>query len=185
MSIKKNILRISRRFGKCVTGAKSFKPKSLDFTAELKNLKKLMKEKNAAPLKTRFRKIEYGSSDLSKNAIEFRKNNKIFSARNVAVFEYVEGGNIKTLTMASERGSGHAERLIAKKLDEIGVQPSQVTKIFSELEPCSVPGGYCKRFIKNTFPQAKVTYCFEYGDTASSRAKGVDLLKQSVKTLKE
>jgi hypothetical protein len=85
--------------------------------------------------------------------------------------------------MASERGAGHAERLIAKKLEGMGIPPSQVTRIFSELEPCSAPGGYCKRFIESTFQQAEVTYCFEYGESAASRANGVDLLKQALQSL--
>ena len=128
-------------------------------------------------------KISYGSSDLSKVAIEFRKVNRILTARNVAVFEYTENGISKIIAMVSERGVGHAERLIANNLEQMGIRPSQVTRIFSELEPCSVPGGYCKKFIQNTFPQAKVTYCFEYGETAASRATGVDLLKQELKNL--
>jgi hypothetical protein len=128
-------------------------------------------------------KIRYGSSDLSKVAIEFRKANRIFSARNVAVFEYIENGISKKLVMASERGVGHAERLIATKLEQMGIRPSQVTRIFSELEPCSVPGGYCKKFIQNTFPQANVSYCFEYGESAVSRATGIDLLKRELKNL--
>lgn len=127
--------------------------------------------------------IEYGSSDLSKTAIEFRKANGIFTARNVSVFEYTENGAVKTIVMASERGAGHAERLIAKSLEEMGVQPSQITRIFSELEPCSAPGGYCKRFIQKTFPQAKVSYCFEYGVSAASRSNGINLLKQAVSNL--
>lgn len=128
-------------------------------------------------------KIQYGSSDLSKVAIEYRKTNGLFSARNVAVFEYTENDISKTIVMASERGIGHAERLIANKLQQMGIQPSQVTRIFSELEPCNVPGGYCKKFIQNTYPQAKVTYCFEYGENAASRGKGVDLLKQELQNL--
>ena len=44
---------------------------------------------------------------------------------------------------------------------------------FSELEPCSIPGGYCKRFLQTVFPQADVTYSFEYGLTQESRRAGV------------
>lgn len=83
------------------------------------------------------------------------------------------------MTTFSERGVGHAERLLAKDLDALGVQPSQVTRIYTELEPCSVPGGYCKDFIGRTYPQAEVTYSFQYGADAASRRAGVDALREA------
>ena len=127
--------------------------------------------------------VDYGGNDLSQTAIDYRQANNIYSAKNVAVFEYVEDGVTKTITMTSERGVGHAERLIANELRNRGISPSQVTRIYSELEPCSVAGGYCKRFIADTFPQAKVTYSFPYGDSAS-RAAGVQALRDAVSKIK-
>ena len=129
--------------------------------------------------------IEYGSSDLSKAAMEYRQANNIYSARNISVFEYLEGETTKTLAMAGERGVGHAERLVAKELNNLGVEPSQVTRFYSELEPCSVPGGYCKRFLQNTFPQADVTYSFEYGADKLSRTNGINALKEALKGIKK
>ncbi len=65
----------------------------------------------------------------------------------------------------------------------MGIQPAQVRRIYSELEPCSIPGGYCERFLQTVFPQADVTYNFEYGLTQESRRAGVNALKESVKNL--
>ena len=127
--------------------------------------------------------VSYGNTDLSKKAIAFRQKNNIYSARNVAVFEYKENGVTKTIVVVSERGVGHAERLAGKKLNDMGIQPNQVTRIYSELEPCNVPGGYCKNYINKTYTNAEVTYSFEYGATKESRTRGVGDLRNEVKSL--
>lgn len=125
--------------------------------------------------------VAYGSTDLAKKAIAFRLAKKITSARNVAVFEYVENGVSKTFTMASERGVGHSERLIATELvEKQGIDPKNVRRIYSELEPCLAPGGYCKAFIGQNFPNAAVTWSFEYGVTQESRQAGVQALLKAV-----
>ncbi len=107
------------------------------------------------------------------------------SGRNVAVFEYEAGGHYYTTTGVSQRGVGHAERIAWRELKDMNVEPSQVTRIYSELEPCSAPGGYCKRFISETFPDTSVTYSFEYGATKASRKAGVDALRKAAEIAAE
>ncbi|HSI84278.1 MAG TPA: nucleic acid/nucleotide deaminase domain-containing protein, partial [Candidatus Methylacidiphilales bacterium] len=58
---------------------------------------------------------------------------------------------IGTIARHSVRGVGHAKHLIAKELAEMGVSPSAVSRIYSELEPCCTVRGYCKKFIGKTF----------------------------------
>lgn len=120
---------------------------------------------------------------MSQEAIRYRRENNITGARNIAVYEYEDDNKLKILSGASQRNQGHAERLIAKKLDDMGIKPVQVKRIYSELEPCSIPGGYCKRFLKTVFPQADVTYSFEYGLTQESRRNGVKALKEAIKNI--
>jgi RHS repeat-associated protein len=128
-------------------------------------------------------KVAYGVTDLSKLAQQYRILNKLKSG-NVAVFEYLEGGVKKTLTMESKQFVGHSERLIAKQLEKMGIDPKNVTRIYSELAPCSYTfGGGCSRFIQETFKNAAVTFSFEYGATKASREAGVTLLKKSIKQL--
>lgn len=106
--------------------------------------------------------------------------NDITGTRNIAVFEYENEGQLITIVGVSERNKGHAERLIAKNLEDMKIKPTQVRRIYSELEPCSIPGGYCKRFLQKEFPQADITYSFEYGTTKESRSVGVQALKKAV-----
>ena len=108
----------------------------------------------------------------------------MFSARNTAVFEYQGQDGLQTLARFSVRGVGHAERLVWKELQGMGVQTSQVKRIYSELEPCSLPGGYCSAWIANTFPNARVTWSFEYGADAASRSSGTAALLDALEGLK-
>ena len=71
--------------------------------------------------------------------------NNITGARNVAVYEYGNNGKLNVIAGASERYKGHAERLIAKKLENMGIEPFQITRIYSELEPCCIGGGNSRK----------------------------------------
>jgi hypothetical protein len=129
-------------------------------------------------------RVAYGESELSKIAIAFRQTEKIAGARNVAVFEYLDAsGTLRTIARASERGVGHAERIIARELETVGVKASQVRRIYSELQPCVLPFAQCEAFIAKNFPQALVTWSFDYGATVESRAAGVALLREAVRRL--
>jgi hypothetical protein len=130
--------------------------------------------------------IGYGSSDLSRAAQAYRQRAGVTAGRNVAVFEYrAADGSLQTIARASEWGVGHAERIIARELEGMGVQPSQVTRIYSELQPCVIPEepAGCARFIRDTFPQAEVTWSFEYGATEASRRAGMAGLRQAAENL--
>ena len=144
---------------------------------------RLKKSGNSSNRSGSIKQVEYGSTDLSQEAIRYRQENNITGARNIAVYEYENNGQLSTIAGASQRNQGHAERLIAKELENMGIQPTQVKRIYSELEPCSIPGGYCKRFLQTVFPKADVTYSFEYGLTQESRRAGVKALKEAEKKL--
>jgi cytidine deaminase len=103
--------------------------------------------------------------------------------RNLAVFEYEEQGRLVRWTGSSARGRGHAERLVWQELAAKGVQPSQVVAIYSELEPCVLPGGYCRLWLARTFPNAKVTYSFSYGADVRSRMRGLEELTKNAARL--
>lgn len=124
--------------------------------------------------------VDYASTPLSRLAYAYRKAQGLNSGRNVAVFEYETPDGPKTLAVASQRGVGHAERLAWQELSSKGVKPSEVTAIYSELQPCNAPGGYCAPWIERTFPRARVSWSFEYGDTQGSRLAGVEELQKTL-----
>ncbi len=127
--------------------------------------------------------VEYGSTDLSQEAINYRKDNDIKGGRNVSVFEYEDNGQINTIACASERNKGHAERLLAKTLESMGIPADKVTRIYSELQPCSLPFAHCMNFLQRVYPQADITYSFEYGATKESRTAGLNALLEAVKSI--
>ena len=132
-------------------------------------------------------RVPYGSTNLSRQVKAVRQGNRIFGARNGAVFEYrANDGRLRTIIRFSKSftpGGGHAERIIGRELDMMGVKPSQVTRIYSELEPCgNLPGGFCKRFLQENYPQSPVSWSFEYGDY-ESRRRGLEGLQQEISKL--
>jgi hypothetical protein len=124
--------------------------------------------------------VAHGSTDLSELAIAYRRAENIGDGRNVAVFEYRVGNTteIATLTLGSQRGVGHAEARISAALEELGVPPDRVTRIYTELEPCA----RCQLdVIDERFPDAKVTFSFRYGSSRGSRAAGVRSLRKAAR----
>ncbi|MFG1859194.1 DNRLRE domain-containing protein [Actinomadura geliboluensis] len=117
--------------------------------------------------------VKYGSTDLAKAAINYRKKYGIRGG-NVAVFEFAHNGKLYTIARESARGVGHSERRIAAELEKLGIKPGQVKRIYSELSPCDeMPGGYCKQMIDSKFRDAKVTWSFLYpGGRSAEAVKG-------------
>ncbi|MFC7547919.1 nucleic acid/nucleotide deaminase domain-containing protein [Plantactinospora sp. GCM10030261] len=123
--------------------------------------------------------VAYGTGKLGKAVLAARRNlPDPQSMRNGAIFEYVSNGKRVLSDVRWSRLGTHSERVIWKELEALGVKPADVRRIYSELEPCIIPteAAGCKRFIEKTFPNAKVTWSFEYGD-AASRARGNEARK--------
>ena len=59
---------------------------------------------------------------------------------------------------------GHAEQIIANELPVLGISASNITRIYSELEPCKD----CSEVLKS-FANAKISYSFEF-DTQGKQA---------------
>ncbi|MBN71639.1 MAG: hypothetical protein CME32_20455 [Gimesia sp.] len=123
------------------------------------------------------RQVSYGSTDLSQLAQAIRKSKDNYSQRNLAIFEYRDGNTLKTVCAFSRgnlqfvRDLGHSERRIARWLKRNNISFCDVTRIYSELSPCTVIG--CDRFVAENFPNATVTWSFEYGDReALENARG-------------
>jgi hypothetical protein len=97
--------------------------------------------------------------DLAREARDFRKDHE-FDRGNVAVFEYLdENGATQTITNSNLEGEVHSEIRIAERLRQLGIDPSRVTRIYSELSPCE---NSCQPFINANFPDAEVYYSYIY-----------------------
>ena len=140
--------------------------------------------------------VPYGASPdvadgLPYDAVIQRVANNVSPRKNVAVFEYrLPDGRIGRLAVQSERypkggelpGSpaGHAEIRALKILRRWGIEPEWVRQIYTDLEPCNLPGSYCARQLRTTYPKLdRVYFAYEYGDTVDSRRAGVRALERS------
>lgn len=78
-------------------------------------------------------------------------------AGNVAVFQYVdEAGETQYAMGYAQRFTGHAETIVGNGVLDMGVQPSQVTGIYTEFAPCP----NCATYLRQAFPNVPVSYSF-------------------------
>lgn len=128
--------------------------------------------------------VPLGQTDLGRLALLHRLATNSWHNGNVTVFEYRDAtGKLQQFVQSTIPTTGsHAERLALKRLEDEKVPFSSVTRIYSELEPCEVPDGGlksegCKAMVEKAFPQAKVTYSYEYKgrgqDTRPSRLASI------------
>ncbi|MEU1542468.1 nucleic acid/nucleotide deaminase domain-containing protein [Actinacidiphila glaucinigra] len=107
------------------------------------------------------------------------------SVRSFATFEFAAPDGTKHLV--SEPGSicVHAEERTWSRMYAAGVEPDQVTRIHTELEPCFMPGHYCSMWLEMSFPDASLTHNVSYGETAEERVAGIRELQAFVRSQSE
>ncbi|MDE5450781.1 nucleic acid/nucleotide deaminase domain-containing protein, partial [Elizabethkingia meningoseptica] len=135
--------------------------------------------------------VEYGVSELSKFAIEFRKTLPAPNHNgNIAVFEYLDksGKLVKKAFSTQIDLDAHAENIGLQWFEKEGIPKENVKTIYSELEPCSLGDHNCKDMIKKNFTKANTEYSFPYPGGDTDR-KAIDIrrksIKDRIKTLKQ
>ncbi len=109
------------------------------------------------------------SGGLAYDAAIKRLLGNISSGQNVAVFMYQVPGEAAPRTLAAEsvqwtkgggveRGEGHSETRLDHIFRQWGVDPAWVIAIYSEREPCTLPGHNCKGLIETMFPNLRALY---------------------------
>ncbi|MEE1755895.1 SUKH-4 family immunity protein [Streptomyces sp. SP18CS02] len=94
-----------------------------------------------------------------------------------AVLRYrAPDGSEAQLIRRSAPGTPHPEWQILHELRALNVPPQQVLELHTELESCELPGGYCARMIRETWPQARITSIAPYGRDHASRQQGMQQL---------
>jgi hypothetical protein len=101
------------------------------------------------------------------------------SVENYAAFEYLDPADGKRIVTRSGAIALHPEERLWAALQAAGVEPEQVQRVHTDLEPCFMPGHYCSMWLAQVFPDAQMTHSFPYGESAGSRAEGVRRLRES------
>ncbi|MET9429928.1 SUKH-4 family immunity protein [Streptomyces sp. NPDC003036] len=91
-----------------------------------------------------------------------------------AVLRYrAPDGSEQQLIRRSAPGTPHPEWQMFHELRAMNIPPDQVLELHTELESCDLPGGYCARMIRETWPQARITSIASYGRDHVSRQQGM------------
>lgn len=94
-----------------------------------------------------------------------------------AVLRYrAQDGSEQQLIRRSAPGTPHPEWQMLHELRAMNVPPQQVIELHTELESCELPGGYCARMIRETWPQVRITSVAPYGKDHASRQQGMQHL---------
>ncbi|MDI5974104.1 SUKH-4 family immunity protein [Streptomyces sp. SL13] len=95
----------------------------------------------------------------------------------MAVLRYrAPDGSEQQIIRRSAPGTPHPEWQILHELRGLNVPPQQVLELHTELESCDLPGGYCARMVRETWPQVRVSHTAPYGLDHASRQQGVQHL---------
>ncbi|MFI6443340.1 SUKH-4 family immunity protein [Kitasatospora sp. NPDC050543] len=82
-------------------------------------------------------------------------------------------GSEQKLLQRSEPGTPHPEWKILHELRRLNVPPEQVLELYTELESCDLPGGYCARMIRASWPNVRLTHSADYGRDHHARQAGM------------
>jgi hypothetical protein len=95
----------------------------------------------------------------------------------MAVLRYRgQDGSEQQLIRRSAPGTPHPEWQVLHELRSLGVRPEQVLELHTELESCDLPGGYCARMVRETWPQVRISHTAPYGRDHAGRRQGVQHL---------
>lgn len=131
----------------------------------------------------RLNKVIYGSDDLSKFAIEFRKTLPQPNHRgNIAVFEYIdEQGSLVKKAFTTEIGSSlHSEEIAISYFKSKNIPNQNIKYIYSELEPCSLEGHMCKNNLQKNYPNSSIKYSYDYPGNNNASKEIIEIRRNSI-----
>ncbi|MFI9720625.1 SUKH-4 family immunity protein [Streptomyces sp. NPDC052396] len=95
----------------------------------------------------------------------------------MAVLRYrAQDGSEQQIIRRSAPGTPHPEWQILHELRALNVPPQQVLELHTELESCDLPGGYCARMVRETWPQVRISHTAAYGRDHAGRQQGMSHL---------
>jgi hypothetical protein len=72
--------------------------------------------------------------------------------------------------MFSERGIGHSEKLLDTWLQDNEIAAEQVTRWYTEREPCNLPEHLCRDLLATNYPNVPVTWSIPFTTQAQMSA---------------
>lgn len=117
--------------------------------------------------------IKYNSDELSRRAHQERVGNGLGDGSNVAVAR-VEGLDELVVGVSKKLGDEfHGEAVILDKLKEMNIDPSRITELYTDRQPC----GACQKKLKGALQAGmRVTYAVPWGKTRAEKSAANDLL---------
>ncbi|WP_079190115.1 nucleic acid/nucleotide deaminase domain-containing protein [Actinacidiphila paucisporea] len=119
--------------------------------------------------------IDYNSTDLSHAAYKARFKAGVSPGRNVAAAR-VDGLDEPVIGF-SKGGGYHSENHILDQLAEKGIDPSRITELYSERQPCSKCGPLLDSVLS---PGTPVSWSVPWGDNAIINRGSNELLRQMI-----
>ena len=118
--------------------------------------------------------VDYGTTDLSRMAIAYRRAEG-HAGGNVAVFEYIDQAGETSYFFGRSRGPGlqHAENVVVGIMEKQGLDLRRVSRVYTELSPCTVPRHQCAGLLASKTPNAAVTYSFRHPEDVKSLLQAV------------
>lgn len=102
----------------------------------------------------------------------------------VAVVSYRgPDGSEQKLIHRSEPGTPHPEWKALHDLRRLNVPPDQVLELHTDLECCDLPGGYCGRMVRASWPNVRISHTAPYGRDQPARQAGMALLLEHLDQL--
>ncbi|MFJ1703355.1 SUKH-4 family immunity protein [Kitasatospora sp. NPDC088346] len=92
-------------------------------------------------------------------------------------------GSEQTLLHRSEPGTPHPEWKALQDLRALNVPPDQVLELHTDLELCDLPGGYCARMVKASWPNVRISHTVPYGRDQRARQAGMAQLNDHLDQL--
>lgn len=114
---------------------------------------------------------------LGREALAYRERHELWTGVNIAVIEYRDANGQLQMHAAPSGNNRHSERNALDQLEAMGVPASAITQIYTEREPCCLPGAYCADLLADRIPGVPVSFSYEYGEQRDSRQSGNEGLR--------
>jgi hypothetical protein len=103
------------------------------------------------------------TNGLAQYAIKYRLTHNTGPGRNMTVFRFTyPNGQPGVYALESLARRRHAERRLHNFLTEHGIDPDTITEVYTELEPCSFRGQYCKPLLESLKGLRTVWHSLDY-----------------------